>query len=196
MSRIIAGQAGGRRLAVPGGSATRPTTDRVREALFSSLVAWAGSSHLDVAEQLSGISVLDLFAGSGAVGLEAASRGADTVVLVERDSATARLIEKNIAVTGLDAVVRCQSAAAYVATPGPSFDLIFADPPYPMGTDEVSALVASLVDRGRLVDDGLVVVERSSRGPAPDWPAALSDVWAKRYGETVLYYARRSEPEQ
>lgn len=196
MSRIIAGRAGGRRLAVPGGSATRPTTDRVREALFSSLVAWAGTSDLDVAEQLSGISVLDLFAGSGAVGLEAASRGADTVVLVERDSATARLIEKNITVTGLDAVVRCQSAATYINTPGPSFDLVFADPPYPMANAEVSALLASLLGHGRLVNDGLVVVERSSRGPAPDWPAALSDVWSKRYGETVLYYARRSEPEQ
>ena len=192
MSRIIAGRAGGRRLSTPSGSATRPTSDRVREALFSSLATWAGTSDRDTADQLAGLAVLDLFAGSGAVGLEAASRGADQVVLVERDRPTVRLIEKNIASTGLDAIVRCQAAESFVGTPGPAFDVVFCDPPYAVSNDAVSALLASLLAHGRLVEDGLVVVERSTRTPAPDWPGTLSDVWSRRYGETVLHYARHA----
>src|SRR5689334_5905073 len=109
MTRIIAGLAGGRRIVTPSGDATRPTTDRVREALFSAIASWAGRSDRPAGEALRGLSFCDLYAGSGAVGLEAASRGASPVLLVERTARTARLIRQNAA--------RLQPAAEVVAGP-------------------------------------------------------------------------------
>lgn len=187
VSRIIAGRAKGRRVVTPRGANTRPTTDRTREALFSALVSWFDTGDVEAAAQLAGVSVLDLFAGSGAVGLEAASRGAGPVVLVESDRPTARLIEGNAAALGLRADVRAAKAEAVVAAPGRRFDLVFLDPPYDVATETVEALLETLA-RTAVEPRGLVVVERSSRGRPPSWPTAFEDTWAKAYGETTLYY--------
>ncbi|GAA4892870.1 16S rRNA (guanine(966)-N(2))-methyltransferase RsmD [Tessaracoccus lubricantis] len=187
MSRIIAGRAKGRRLDTPKGDTTRPTTDRTREGLFSSLVNWFDTADHDAAEHLHGYSVLDLFAGSGAIGLEAASRGAHPVVLVESDRATAALITANARSIGVSADVRAAKAQTYVDGATRSFDLVVMDPPYGVTTEEVERLLAGLAD-GVVAERGLVVVERSKRDRAPQWPPAFTETWEKRYGETVLYY--------
>lgn len=187
MSRIIAGRAKGRRLGTPKGANTRPTTDRTREALFSALVSWFNTVDAEAAEQLAGVSVLDLYAGSGAVGLEAASRGAGPVVLVEADRPTARLIESNARELGFQADVRSAKAETFAATPGRRFDLVFLDPPYDVPTDTVESLLAGIAEHA-VADRGLVVVERSARDRAPAWPSAFTDTWEKNYGETTLYY--------
>src|SRR5215831_4461075 len=146
MTRIIAGSRGGRRLDAPAGAGTRPTSDRVREALFSTLEAMT---------VLDGCRFADLYAGSGAVGLEAASRGAASVLLVESDPRAARVVRANIAALGLDEVCRLRPttvAAAVTAEAGP-FDVVFADPPYSAAETEISALLVSLVTRGWVTDD-------------------------------------------
>ena len=188
MTRIIGGSARGRRLRTPPGSATRPTADRVREALFSALESELGT--------LSGLHVLDLFAGSGAVGLEARSRGAASVVLVESDRATAGVIRQNAKELGFDQVrVDVARAERWVdhadqTVRGARFDVVYADPPYPMSTADVSALLGRLAASGRLADDAVVVVERSRRGESWTWPIGLEGVREKRYGETMLLYGR------
>lgn len=183
MSRIIAGVARGRRLRTPPGSATRPTSDRVREALFSSLEAEFGS--------LRGVSFLDLFAGSGAVGLEAASRGADRVVAVESDQRTARLIRANAAEVGLRVEVVAQPVERFLARAAEApFDIVFADPPYPLENRVLEGLLAQLADTGRLAPGGLLVVERSARSTEPCWPAGTTRIRSKSYGETLLWYVR------
>lgn len=187
MSRIIAGRAKGRRLATPKGANTRPTTDRTREALFSALASWFDAADAAAEEQLAGYSMLDLFAGTGAVGLEAASRGASPVVLVEADRPTAKLIAANAASAGLQADVRAGKAETFAAAPGLSFDLIFIDPPYAVPTEQVEALLAQLAD-GTVAPRGLVVVERSVRDREPAWPPAFTETWRRDYGETCLLF--------
>lgn len=181
MTRIVAGRAGGRRLATPRGDATRPTTDRVREALFSRLESWHGS--------LEGLRFLDLYAGSGAVGLEAWSRGAD-VTLVEHDRRTAGVVATNARTLGADVAVVTAAVAAYLdrGPDGGPYDVVFADPPYPLGDDAVAADLAALRARGWLAAEATVVVERSSRTPAPRWPEGVEEAASKRYGETTLWY--------
>lgn len=198
MGRIIAGRARGIRLAAPGGSTTRPTTDRVREALFSAVATWNGSAGAAAEEQCAGLAVLDLFAGSGAIGLEAASRGAGPVHLVERDRRAAALIRRNISATGLRARLHVSGVAAFLAGPPPAaFDLVVADPPYALPGEELAGLLRAAVDGGFVLDDGLLVVERSGRDPRPDWPAGLGESWRRDYGETALYFCRaqRGEPD-
>ena len=198
MSRIIAGSARGLTLASPRGDRTRPTTDRAKEAVFSTLVSWAGSGDASSSDQLAGLSFLDLFAGSGSVGLEAASRGADRVVLVENHAATAQLIRRNAdavrrAVPGCTIEVVTAAAQAFVgrsAQAAERFDVIWADPPYGLGNADIEALLAQVLVNGWLVDDGLVVVERSARGEPFVWPDALGVQWDKDYGETRIRYAR------
>lgn len=182
MTRIIAGAAKGRRLKTPPGSTTRPTSDRVREAFFSAVEAWCGSLH--------GLRFLDLYAGSGAVGLEAWSRGAGVVTLVERDRRTAALVSDNARTVGFPkADVRAVSVAATLRRPPAApYDVVFSDPPYPLDEDGVAADLAALVEHGWLVPGGLVVVERSRRSPEPTWPSGFEDTRSKRYGETVLWY--------
>ncbi len=187
MSRIIAGRAKGRRLATPKGANTRPTTDRTREALFSALASWFDAADAAAEEQLAGYSMLDLFAGTGAVGLEAASRGASPVVLVEADRPTAKLIAANAASAGLHADVRAGKAETFAAAPGRSFDLIFIDPPYAVPTEQVESLLAQLAD-GAVAPRGLVVVERSVRDREPAWPPAFTETWRRDYGETCLLF--------
>lgn len=176
MTRIVAGAAGGRRLTVP--SSARPTTDRVREALFNVLAA-----RID----FDGLRVLDLYAGSGALGLEALSRGADSVVFVEADRRAASVIAKNIETVGLPgAAVRRAPVAAVLSGAAVAVDLVFADPPYDVPAAEVEEMLAAL-DRHGWVDDGaIVVVERPVSSDPLNWPVGW-DVWpVRRYGDTRL----------
>jgi len=183
----VAGTLGGRRLAVPTGDRTRPTSDRVREALFSTL---------DSLVDLDGARFADLYAGSGAVGIEALSRGADHVLLVESDPRVARVVRGNIAAlsVGTAATLVVGKVAQVLAT-GPTghpYDVVFADPPYPVPEEEISAMLAALVDGGWLAADALVAVERSRRSPEPAWVPGLTGERSRRYGETTLWYGRRS----
>lgn len=182
MTRIISGSAGGRRLATPRGQSTRPTSDRVREALFSAIEAWCGS--------LDGLRFLDLYAGSGAVGLEARSRGAGVVTLVEHDRATAALIRRNATTLGFGRVdvVTAAVATALLTPPAAPYDVVFLDPPYPLAGERVTDDLRALVVHGWLVPDALVVVERSARGPELEWPDGLTGDRTRRYGETQLWY--------
>jgi 16S rRNA (guanine966-N2)-methyltransferase len=195
VSRIVAGSRGGRRLETPSGELTRPTSDRVREALFSALASWAGTAAGPPAEALAGLAFLDLYAGSGAIGLEAASRGAGPVLLVEQDARTAALARRNVASLALGATVRTSAVETLArTTPEQAYDLAFADPPYALAGDRLDAVVADLVDHGWLAPDGLLVLERSSRSPAPRWPDRVDDSWVRSYGETVLHFATLAPP--
>lgn len=189
MSRIIAGSAGGRRIATPSGRNTRPTTDRVREAIFSAVAAWAGTAHQPPDQALTGLGCCDLYAGSGAVGLEAASRGADPVLLVEKDRSTALLIRRNAAELGLPVTVRSSDVRTLLARPAETaFHVVFADPPYDLPTGALEAQLTDLVAHGWLAQPALVVLERSSRTPAPTFPGLLTATWSRAYGETTVYF--------
>lgn len=186
MTRIIAGTAGGRTLRTPPGPGTRPTSDRVREAVFSAL---------DARDAVRGSRVLDLYAGSGALGLEAASRGATSVVLVESDRRAAEVVSANADALGLPGirVVRSTVAAHLAPDPAPDAgaDLVLVDPPY----DVDEAALAAVLDRlraGWLAPGGLLVVERSTRSPEPSWPDGIRRAGKPRkYGETTVWYATR-----
>lgn len=186
MTRIIAGQAGGRRLGVPAGRSTRPTSDRTREGLFATVFAIFG--------RLAGLTVLDLYAGSGAVGLEALSRGASDVLLVEADPRAAAVIRRNIVVVGLPGARLVQDRVDRVLRRGPGQaqprQLAFADPPYSMGESELAATLATLAAPGWLAADALVIVERDARSGAPSWPPGYAKDRSRRYGETTLWYGR------
>ncbi len=213
MTRVIAGVARGRRLAVPSGRLTRPTSDRAREGLFATLTAIRGT--------LAGAVMLDLYAGSGAIGLEALSRGASRVLFVESDARAARVLRENMGVVGLpggivvaDRVDRVLArgpgagpAAGRAAAPAvetvpdlPSsggapqpprsggYDVVFADPPYATGDDEITQMLALLLGYGWLDPDAIVVVERASRsGPVP-WPPGYVPDRSRRYGEATFWY--------
>lgn len=183
--RIVGGLAKGRRLAAPA-NGTRPTSDRAREALFNSLAA-----ELD----LDGIRVLDLFAGTGAVGLEALSRGAGSAVLVESNRGAVEVLRRNVQTVGLPgATVVSRSVGAFFGTsPEHPFDLVFADPPYAFDDDQLAGVLESLAPVGWLAEGAYVVIERSARSGPPPWPAALiTPVRDRRYGDGVLWYGRRS----
>jgi 16S rRNA (guanine966-N2)-methyltransferase len=182
MTRLISGVAGGRRLRVPP-SGVRPTGDRAREGLFNSL-----STLLD----LDGAAVLDLYAGSGALGLEALSRGAASVVFVESGPRVLPVLRANLAAVGLPGGrVVAGSVPTVVAGPPPArFDLVLADPPYATPVAEVLGVLESLVSGGWLAEDAVVVVERSSREEPWEWPTPLTGVRDRRYGEAVLRYGR------
>lgn len=177
---------GGRRIAVPPGRDTRPTTDRAREALFSTLATLT---------DLSGARVLDLYAGSGAVGLEALSRGAAHALLVESDARAARLIRDNARELGLTGaqVVRGPVLRILSAAPaGGPYDVVFADPPYALSDKDVACVLRALVTHDWLTERAVVAVERASRGAALAWPEGLEPVKDRRYGEGALWYGRRS----
>lgn len=178
MTRIIAGRAGGRRITVPP-AGTRPTSDRVREALFSALTADPG---------LDGAAVLDLCAGSGALGLEALSRGATHALFVEADRRAAAVLRRNVAHLGLPgAAVRMASAAAVLAAPADrAYDVVLVDPPYAVPDAEVATWLATASAHGWLADDAVVVVERG-RGRGFPWPAPLVALRERRYGDTILH---------
>jgi len=184
MTRLIAGSAGGRRLKVPA-SGVRPTGDRAREGLFNSL-----GSLLD----LDGARVLDLYAGSGALGLEALSRGAAEVVFVESGPRVLPVLRANVASVGLPGGrVVAGSVPTVVAGRAPArFDLVLADPPYATPVEEVLGVLRGLVAGRWLADDAVVVVERSSREEPWEWPTPLAGLRDRRYGEALLRYGRLS----
>jgi 16S rRNA (guanine966-N2)-methyltransferase len=190
MTRIISGLAGGRVIRTPPGEGTRPTSDRVREALFSRL------EHLDV---VSGANVLDLYAGSGALGLEAASRGAASVLLVETDRMAVAVVRQNITDLGLSVVSVRADTVERTLLSGPvsdesRFDLVLADPPYDLGEEAMAVALQLLVDHRCLSDDALVVVERSARSPEPRWPEGLVGAGERRYGDTKMWFADFAGP--
>ena len=181
---------------MPSGRSTRPTTDRVREAVFSAVAAWAGTADRPPEQALAGLAFGDLYAGSGAVGLEAASRGADPVLLVEQNRATASLIRRNAAGLGLAVTVRLGDVRALLRRPAEArFDVVFADPPYDVPTPAVEQLLADLDAHGWLNRSALVMVERSGRTPAPAWPASVPETWSRAYGETTVYFGGRAASE-
>ena len=182
MIRVIAGAAGGRRLAVPGGGSARPTSDRAREGLFGTVVSEIGS--------LAGKNVLDLYAGSGAVGLEALSRGARDVLMVESDAQAVAVIRANIETVGLEgARVTRDRVERLLASQGrpDRYDLVFADPPYAMTTAAVTRVLTLLTD-GWLAHDALVVVERATRSGPVHWPPGYLPGKSRRYGEATFWY--------
>ncbi|GAB2799698.1 16S rRNA (guanine(966)-N(2))-methyltransferase RsmD [Streptomyces daliensis] len=188
MTRVIAGAAGGRRLSVPPGKGTRPTSDRAREGLFSSWEAQLGG-----AAAWRGLRVMDLYGGSGAVGLEALSRGAAHVLLVESDARAARTIQENVRALGLPgAEVRGGKAEQIIAGPAPEepYDLVFLDPPYAVGDDDLREILLTLRSRGWIAADALATVERSTRGGDFRWPDGFEGLRARRYGEGTLWYGR------
>ncbi|GGS02088.1 DNA methylase [Streptomyces humidus] len=185
MTRVIAGAAGGRRLAVPPGTGTRPTSDRAREGLFSTWQSLLGGP-------LDGERVLDLYAGSGAVGLEALSRGAHHTLLVEADARAARTIRENVKALGLPgAEVRAGKARQVVQEePAAPYDLVFLDPPYAVTDDDLREILLTLRSGGWLAADALVTVERSTRGGEFHWPDGFEALRARRYGEGTFWYGR------
>lgn len=183
MTRIVAGSAGGRRIEVPR-SGTRPTSDRVREALFGRL------EHYGV---VAGARVLDLCAGSGALGLEAASRGATDVTLVDSARAATQVCAANVKALGLRGVrvVTAKVTSFLAGVAGAGVDLVLLDPPYDLPEAELSLMLEPLArtEDPWLAEGAVVVVERSSRSPEPTWPAGLRRFSEKRYGETCVWFA-------
>ena len=186
MTRIVAGTARGRRLKVPT-QGTRPTSERVREAVFSAL---ASRTDLD------GARVLDLYAGSGALGLEALSRGAGHVLLVESDARAAAVAGANVDAVGLPgAVVRRAPVAGVLAQPADApYHLVLVDPPYAVTDAAVAGVLVALLTHGWLADDALVVLERAGRSPETVWPTGLEATWNKRYGDTRVEMATCYRP--
>ncbi|WP_433892942.1 16S rRNA (guanine(966)-N(2))-methyltransferase RsmD [Streptomyces sp. CA-111067] len=188
MTRVIAGAAGGRRLAVPPGTGTRPTSDRAKEGLFSTWSSLRGS--------LEGSRVIDLYAGSGAVGLEALSRGAAHVLLVEAEPRAARTVRENVAALGLPgAEVRSGRAEKVVAGPAPAqpYDVVFLDPPYDVADAGLGEILLTLLTDHWLAAGALVTVERRTRGGEFGWPEGFTALRSRRYGEATLWYGRAAQ---
>jgi len=190
MTRIIAGIAGSRQLAAPA-SPTRPTSDRIRESIFNRLENW---------DALEGARVVDLYAGTGALALEAISRGAASAVLVEKDAKAAAVCAKNIGFieaalqsAKVKASMRVQqkSVDAYLSTAGSvEFDLVFIDPPYDIENRDITENLGKVAPL--LAMDAIVVLERSSRTPRAELPADLVLEDEKSYGDTVVYWIGRA----
>jgi 16S rRNA (guanine966-N2)-methyltransferase len=173
---------GGRRIAVPR-TGTRPTTDRVRESLFNVL-----ASRID----FEGSSVLDLYAGSGALGLEAVSRGAASAVFVESDHRAAAVIAKNLASLGVTAEVRRGPVASVLAGGAErSVDLVFADPPYDVPAADIEQMLVALLTGGWATTGTVLVVERATSGPELAWPDGWRRWPSRRYGDTRIELADR-----
>ncbi|WP_328992434.1 16S rRNA (guanine(966)-N(2))-methyltransferase RsmD [Kribbella sp. NBC_01245] len=187
MTRIVGGQAGGRRLAVPAGQGTRPTGDRAREALFSSLDSTFGG--------LDGLAFIDLYAGSGAIGLEALSRGASRVLLVESDRKAADVVSSNVRALGLpgaSVVVKPVERVVAGKNAGEPYDVVFADPPYALDTEVLQKVVLDLGEHGWLAEDAVLVIERGKREPW-EWPAGFEALRDRKYGEARLWYGQREQ---
>ena len=181
--RIVAGEFKGRVISAPKGASTRPTADRVREGLFSALVSRLGVD-------LGGGSALDAFAGSGALGLEALSRGASTVTFVEQDRRAFAVLRENVAELGVEK--RSTVLQANVSTvaergplPGAPFSLLFLDPPYRIEQSEVRTLIECLVDNHGLTDGAVVLWEHDATS-AVSWPSTIGPLFHLKYGSTRI----------
>ena len=177
--RVIAGSARGRRLIVPAGDAVRPTQDRVREAVFSAL---------DARGAVRDASVLDLYAGTGALAIEALSRGAASAVLVERGRAALDAIDANLSTVGFDTRARVErvDVARYLSSaPSPRFDLVLCDPPYDVSGEELDGVLTLVVPW--VTDDAVVVVERAQRAIVHA-PAGLRVAWERGFGDTLVTF--------
>ena len=172
---------------MPTGRDTRPTSDRAREGLFATVHSLLGD--------LDGLRVADLFAGSGAVGLEALSRGAGHVLLVESSARAAKVIKANVEALGLPGAELVADRVERVVRQAPPepYDLIFADPPYAMAAETVLALLDALRDHGWLAPRALVAVERATRGEPVHWPEGYTESRARRYGEGTLWYGHAAD---
>jgi 16S rRNA (guanine966-N2)-methyltransferase len=172
---------------VPAGRDTRPTSDRAREGLFATVHSLLGD--------LDGLRVADLFAGSGAVGLEALSRGAAHVLLVESSARAAKVIKSNVEALGLPGaeVVTDRVERVLRQAPPEPYDLVFADPPYAVTDDAVTAMLDVLRDGGWLSPGALVAVERATRGGPVRWPGGYTESRARRYGEGTLWYGHAAD---
>lgn len=182
MTRIVSGSVGGRRLVVPKGDLTRPTSERVREALFSLL---------DARGAVAGARVVDLYCGSGALGLEAASRGAASVLLVDTSRRAVDAARRNVAELGLPRVTVVLSSVDRLLASPPALaaELVFADPPYIVSENDVASMLTALV-RQWLEPGATVVLERSGRSTEPRWPPGLVRTDRRQYGDTVLWVAQ------
>ncbi|MDQ1136929.1 16S rRNA (guanine966-N2)-methyltransferase [Microbacterium sp. SORGH_AS 1204] len=184
MTRIISGRAGGTVLDVPP-RGTRPTSDRVRESLFGAL---------ESAGVIDDARVADLFAGSGALGLESLSRGAASADLVELSAPAASLIRKNaerVRAAGVSAAARVHRAnvTTYLSASTAEWDLVFLDPPYDIADHDLTKALVALAPR--LSPDATVIVERAKRSAAPDWAAAGLEAERDRaYGDTTMWWGR------
>ena len=185
MTRIIAGLAGSLKLTSPA-KVTRPTSDRIRESIFS---------RLEARDLIDGAKVLDLYAGTGALALESASRGAALTWMVERDGKAAAVCVANLKVVAkallkeeieFDGKVVNKSVTSFLAAPGEAeFNLVFIDPPYEITNEEI---VADLESLKPILKEATIVVERSSRTDAPTWPKGYTLDDEKSYGDTVVYW--------
>ena len=183
--RIIAGRAKGRKLISPEGTSARPTSDRAREALFSSLESEFG--------ELNGIRFLDLFAGSGAVSAEALSRGVKFCAVVESNRIAMEIARKNVEMvrsTSPDSeVVFIEGdVATFAKRPSNPFDVIFLDPPYAYEDSVLTEIVDELHQSGFIAPSTLVIVERASRSTGFPWPSSMREVKERRYGNAAIYY--------
>ncbi len=184
MTRIISGRAGGTVLEVPP-KGTRPTSDRVRESLFGAL---------ESADLLDGARVADLYAGSGALGLESLSRGAVSADLVELSAPASTVIRKNadrLRTAGVHAPARVHRAnvTTYLTASAAEWDLVFIDPPYDVEEDELTRVLIALAPH--LTPDAAVIVERAKRSPAPEWATAgLEPERERTYGDTTMWWGR------
>lgn len=180
MTRIVAGVAGGRRLLVPP-KGTRPTSERVREAVFSAL---------ESAVDLDGAHVLDLYAGSGALGLEALSRGAASATFVESDRVALDVLRRNAAAVGLPGTrVLPGTVETVLADRAPEpFDVVLADPPYAVTTDRLGLVLDRMAGNGWLAGHGVLVLERAARDGEPTLPDGLTAIRSRRYGDTVTHW--------
>ncbi|OKL48992.1 16S rRNA (guanine(966)-N(2))-methyltransferase RsmD [Boudabousia liubingyangii] len=178
MTRIIAGKYRGRELKVPA-KGTRPTSSRVREALFSRLEHWNLIQNCDI---------LDLCAGSGALGIEALSRGANSLDLIEKAPAAARIIQDNLRTLKIDnARVYPQNIHAFLTGAPRKYDLVFFDPPYDMPNTEIAQVAQSLAG-GYLAEHSVIVIERAKRSGQPEWGSELSVLDEKSYGDTIIWF--------
>ncbi len=186
MTRIVGGSAGGRRITVPAGRVVRPTSERVREALASTLEARLGT--------FAGLSVLDLYAGSGAVGLELLSRGASSATFVESDLSVVKVLRGNVHDLGLLGASVLHTKAEAVTVPratasamrfGVAFDIVFIDPPYALDIDPILSAAAPYAHQ-------VLVIERATKSPDPSWPEGFQEPQVRRYGDTSLWYGWRS----
>ncbi|MDR0782845.1 MAG: RsmD family RNA methyltransferase [Propionibacteriaceae bacterium] len=190
MGRIIAGKLASRKVEFPTGSLTRPTSDRVREAVFGFLASHLQVTDRDPSEQLAGLRFLDLYAGSGVVGLEAASRGAQ-VTWVEKAPPALKTIKKNLAQLNISGSVYGMDTERFLAGRPEVFNIAWLDPPYEESNEKIAAVLELLDGRGWIDCGGIFLVERSRLTSGVEFPGGFQNVTQRRYGDTTIYHGTK-----